>query len=61
MMATYLFYKGRSLHVARMDRPTGRLRAYAETWVCGKPKRRVVIWVGSEHFTIRGTATGKDR
>ncbi len=60
-MATYLFYKGRALQAARMDRYTGKFRAYAEQWVCGKPNRRVIIWVGSEHYTICGSATGKDQ
>jgi hypothetical protein len=60
-VATYSFYKGHSLQTVRYGSPGGRLRYIASQWVRGKPKRRVVIWTGSEHLVIRGSATGKDQ
>jgi len=59
-MATYLFFKGKSLQVTRYGPSGGRLRYIASRWVQGKPKRRVIIRTDSETITIRGSATRKE-
>jgi len=59
-VATYSFYKGHSLQTVRYGAPGGRLRYIAQKWVADKSKRRVEVFSDSEHFTIRGNATGKD-
>jgi len=59
-MATYMYYRGRLLaYVQYRQSEGGGARQFAEHWVDGKPKRRVVIRTNSETITIRGTATRK--
>jgi len=58
-VATFMFYKGNLLQVVRYGQPGGRGRFIASKWVDGKPNRRVEVYSGSDHYTIRGTATRK--
>jgi len=58
-MATLMFFEGRQLRACPISGRTAKRIAFAHEWVEGKPKRRVEVYLIGEHYTIRGTATGK--